>query len=116
MAKIQISKTVLKKQEYDRVIDSSFQTFVEEPIINTQQAVSDFFEQYRKLYYEIPINGTDNSHEFLITESSKLVQLEKDVTDIQPLLDEINDLRERLLLANQDNLELQTQIAVNGNV
>ena len=116
MAKIQIHKTVLKKDEYTRVIDSSFQTFAEEPAITTQQSLIDFFELYRKLYYEIPINGEENSHEFIINESSKLVQLEKDVTDIQPLLDEINDLRERLLLANQENIEIQTQIALNGNV
>lgn len=116
MAKIQIHKTVLKKEEYNKVIDNTFQTFVETVPITTQESITNLFDLYSKLYYEIPINGEENSHEFLIKESSKLVQLEKDVTDIQPLLDEINDLRERLLLANQDNLELQTQIALNGNV
>ena len=55
--------------------------------------------------YEIPAEGSSNSHEYLIRESSKLVQLEKDDTEIQPLLDEITNLRTRLLEMNVENVE-----------
>ena len=59
------------------------------------------------MYYEIPLEGTNNSHSFILQESSKLVEFTKDTEEIQPLLDEIATLREQLLLSNQANLEIQ---------
>jgi len=105
---IRIQKTVLNKEEFDKVIDSSFSTFVD-PIAEVDtDTVEELFRLYGKLYYEIPIEGETNSHTYLLKESSKLVNLEKDLTDVQPLLDEISDLRERLLSVNQEMVELQT--------
>lgn len=106
---INIHKTVLKKDEFDKVIDSSFSTFIEEEIEESTDTVENLFRLYRKLYYDIPIEGETNSHTFLVTESSKLVDIEKDLTDVQPLLDEITELRERLLTVNQQMIEIQTQ-------
>lgn len=105
---IRIQKTVLNKEEFDKVIDSSFSSFVD-PIAEVDtDTVEELFRLYGKLYYEIPIEGETNSHTYLLKESSKLVNLEKDLTDVQPLLDEISDLRERLLSVNQEMVELQT--------
>ena len=97
---INIHKTVLKKDEFDKVVDTSFTTFID-PIaeVNTD-TVEELFRLYSKLYYEIPIEGTTQSHTHLVQESSKLVNLEKDLTDVQPLLDEISELGERLLVIN----------------
>ena len=61
-----------------------------------------------KLYFEIPLQG-DDSHTTLITESSKLVEFEKDTEDIQPLLDEIASLRLQNQELNQQLFELEQQ-------
>jgi len=105
---IRIQKTVLNKEEFDKVIDSSFTTFVDPAAEVDNDTVEELFRLYSKLYYEVPIEGETNSHTYLLKESSKLVNLEKDLTDVQPLLDEISDLRERLLSVNQEMVELQT--------
>lgn len=106
---IKIHKTVLKKDEFDKVVDSSFSTFIDPVEEVNNDTVEEFFRLYSKLYYEIPIEGTTNSHTYLLQESSKLVNLEKDLTDVQPLLDEITELRERLLVVNQQMIEIQTE-------
>lgn len=106
---IKIQKTVLKKDEFDKVVDTSFSTFVDpETEVNTD-TVEELFRLYNKLYYEIPIEGDTNSHTYLVKESSKLVDIEKDLSDVQPLLDEISELRERLLVVNQQMIEIQTE-------
>lgn len=111
---IRIQKTVQSKEEFDKVIDSSFTTFVDAQAAVNTDTVEELFRLYDKLYYEIPIEGVSNSHTYLLQESSKLVDLEKDLTDVQPLLDEITELRERILLLNQQNLELQTSNITNA--
>jgi len=110
---IRISKTVLNKSDFSKVVDNTFKTFVTlDPTVNTD-TVEEFFRLYSKLFYEIPIEGDTNSHTYLIQESSKLVSVDKDLTDIQPLLDEISELRERLLQVNQQMIELQVQNITN---
>tara|TARA_R110000796_G_scaffold248591_1_gene375515 strand:- start:115 stop:465 length:351 start_codon:yes stop_codon:yes gene_type:complete len=110
---IRISKTVLNKSDFSKVVDSTFKTFVTlDPTVNTD-TVEEFFRLHSKLFYEIPIEGDTNSHTYLIQESSKLVSVDKDLTDIQPLLDEISELRERLLQVNQQMIELQVQNITN---
>lgn len=106
---IKIQKTVLKKDEFDKVVDTSFSTFVDPQAEINTDTVEELFRLYNKLYYEIPIEGDTNSHTFLVKESSKLVDIEKDLTDVQPLLDEISELRERLLVVNQQMIEIQSE-------
>lgn len=106
---INLHKSVLSKDEFDKVVDSSFTTFVDPTPEEDTDTVEEFFRLYSKLYYEIPIEGATNSHQYLLQESSKLVNLEKDLTDVQPLLDEITELRERLLVVNQEKIEIQTE-------
>tara|TARA_B110000285_G_scaffold218186_1_gene267363 strand:+ start:341 stop:694 length:354 start_codon:yes stop_codon:yes gene_type:complete len=111
---IRIKKTVVSKSDFSKVVDNSFKTFVtEEPTVDTD-TVEEFFRLYSKLFYEIPIEGEDDSHTYLIQESSKLVSVDKDLSNIQPLLDEISDLRERLLQVNQEMIELQVETITDG--
>ena len=105
---IRIQKTAANKTEFNRAVDTKFRTFVDSvPDVETD-TVEELFRLYNKLYYEIPLTGT-NSHTFLIQESSKLVNIEKDLTDIQPLLDEITELRERLIQVNTQLFEVTMQ-------
>jgi len=104
MHNVRLNKKVYKKEELEKSIDSSFKTFVDIQEEDTD-TVAEFFRLYNKLFYDIPAEGASNSHEYIIKESSKLVKLERDDTEIQPLLDEITELRTRLLELNVENIE-----------
>ena len=108
MANIKVKKTVYSKDDFEKAVDRSFTSFVEDTIEEDRDTVEELFRLYEKLYYEIPIEGNLNSHEYIVKKSSILANIEKDLSDIQPLLDEITQLREQLLLANQLLIEVQT--------
>lgn len=115
MAKnLRISKRVFDQTQFDKVVDRNFATFKQEEPVNDPDTVEEFFRLYDKLYFSIPTDGEENSHQFILRESNKLVDFEKDNEDIQPLLDEISQLRAQLVDANLTITELQTQIAENG--
>ena len=107
---VKIRKTVYNKEQFKKVVDNKFTTFTQPVEEADEITISEFFENYRKLYYEIPLEG-DDSHTFLIEESSKLVDFERDTESIQPLLDEIANLREQNNELNQQVFELQQQTA-----
>jgi hypothetical protein len=110
---VRIKKSVYDKEEFKKVVDTEFKTFTQPVVIDTDLTVAELFEQYRKLYYEIPLQGND-SHTTLIEESSKLVEFEKDTENIQPLLDEISSLREQNQELNQQLFDFESQ-QVNTN-
>lgn len=107
---IKIQKTVFDKEQFKKVVNNEFTTFVQPAEEDTGVTVAEFFENYRTLYYEIPLTG-DNSHTTIIEESSKLVDFERDSENIQPLLDEIANLREQNNNLNQQVFELTQQTA-----
>ena len=109
MANIRLSKTVYKKDEIDKAIDNRFTSFVEK-VEEDNDTVAEFFRLYEKLFLEIPPTGQTQSHEYLIRESSKLVRLDGEDEEIQPLLDEISDLRQRLLESNIESLDTQNEL------
>jgi len=107
---IQVQKSVYNKAEFDKVVNREFNTYLQ-PIPTAQEpTVSEFFQLYEKLYYEIPIRGSNQSHEYLVQKSSELADFEKDTSDIQPLLEEIAQLREQILTYQNQIIEL-TQTA-----
>lgn len=114
MANIQAKKTVVKKEDFEKAISVEFTSFIEPVEIADTDTVEELFRLYDKLFYEIPVDGNKNSHEFLVKESSKLVEFTSDTENIQPLLDEITNLREQLLLTNQQLIEVQTQSIENA--
>lgn len=105
---IQIQKTVFNSTEFEKVVDRAFSTFIQPAVEEDTDTVEEFFRLYEKLYYDIDVEGETNSHEYLIRKSSELVNFEKSTEEIQPLLDEIAQLREQLLQANQQILDLET--------
>lgn len=107
---VRIRKTVYNKEQFEKVVDNKFTTFTQPEEEDTEIGISEFFENYRRLYFEIPLEG-DNSHTTLIEESSKLVDFERDTENIQPLLDEIANLREQNNNLNQQVFELTQQTA-----
>jgi hypothetical protein len=111
MENITPNKTIFDKNQYERVIDTSFTQLVQpQPTgsLPTSISVAEFFQNYQTLFFSIPKFGDTNSHEYLIKTSSEYVgstNLNDDL--IQALLEETNQLR-------QENLELQQSIL--GNI
>lgn len=112
---INLQRSVPNKENLDRLIDRSFKFFVsgstQEPV--TDSSVETFFQMYENLYLQIPVEGAINSHEYLIRRSSELYRLDQDITNLQPLLDEIGELRVQLLDASNRIFDLENQL--NGN-
>lgn len=108
---IKIQKTVYKKDDYGKVVDRTFNSFVQNEETTVIKTVDDFFRDYEELYLEIPIEGDEKSHRYLYNRSGELLDIQNALTDIQPLLDEIAELREQLLEANQEILEVRLENA-----
>lgn len=108
MSEVKIQKTVYNATEFNKVVDRSFSTFTQPVVGEDTDTVENFFRLYEKLYFVISPTGEVDSHEYLIRKSSELVDFQKGTEDIQPLLDEIAQLREQLLQANQQIIDLET--------
>lgn len=114
MAKdVQIKKTSYAKDEYSKIVNRDFSFFTED-IAENEITIEEFFNFYEDLYLEIPIEGSINSHTYLVNKSNELVKLDSTTEEIQPLLDEIAELRQQLLDANLQIIELQSNLATNG--
>jgi len=105
---IKIQKKVYDPKTFDKVIDRNFKTFAQPEDPALQPTVEDFFNLYEELYFEIPLEGENQSHQYLVQKSSELLDFEKDTSDIQPLLDEISILREQILSLNEQLIEANT--------
>lgn len=105
---IKVQKTVFNNTEFNRVVNRNFTTFTQPVIEEDPDTVEELFRLYEKLYLVIDIEGEINSHEYLVRRSSELVTFEANTEEIQPLLDEIAQLREQNLLLNQQILDLET--------
>lgn len=104
MANYSLNKTVFNKEAYLNTIDTSFaQVSTPPPPLEDTITVNEFFDLYDAIFYDIPVDGATNSHEYLVKTSGEYINFEQTDEDIQALLDEITILR-------QENLELTQQI------
>jgi hypothetical protein len=104
---VKLVKRVYDKNQYQKVIDTSFTQLVQ-PITaatgSTLPSINQFFDYYNQLFFDIPKFGETNSHEYLIKTSQEYIGITNVVNDeIQALISEITELR-------QENLELQQQL------
>ena len=101
---ISLNKEVFNKRDYQKTINTSF-TQLDVPSVQeqlTQQTtVSEFFNLYNELFYEINEIGETNSHEYLIKTSSQYINFNENNELIQALQNEIAQLREELLETQQ---------------
>jgi hypothetical protein len=107
MSNIQIQKTVFNATDFSRVVDNTFRTFTQPVPEEDLDTPEELFRLYEKLYFEIDVEGETNSHEYLVRKSSELVNFDRVTEDIQPLLDEIAQLRQENLALNQQIIELE---------
>lgn len=117
MGKYDLNKTVFNKNSYEKTIDTSF-TQIDLPLVPLQNTINinEFFDLYNTLFYQIPVSGSINSHQYLIEQSGQYVGFDNITSDIQSLLDEITTLRQNLLLANQQLLILQTPLNISSSI
>ena len=108
---IKLSKQVYNKNDYQKIIDTSFKQLGVQTIqqqLDEQPTVNEFFTMYNDLFYDIPEFGTTNSHEYLIKKSSEYIGFDENNEEIQALQDEIAQLRIELLDSQKQIIELQT--------
>ena len=104
---VSLNKQTFDKDKFKSTVNTNFTQLVQPPPqtffdINLA-TVEDFFTLYQKFFYDIPKSGSFNSHLVLVETSGDYINFEKDETDLQELLNEINSLR-------KDNLDLQQQL------
>jgi len=104
---VKIKKTVFSTSQFLKVVDTSFKTFTQPTTAEDTDTPEELFRLYDKLYYVIDVEGETDSHEYLVKRSSELISFDKTTEEIQPLLDEISQLRQQNLALNQQLLDLQ---------
>jgi hypothetical protein len=104
---VKLIKRVYDKNQYQKVIDTSFTQLVQPTTAvtgSTLPSVDQFFDFYNQLFFDIPKFGETNSHEYLIKTSQEYIGTSALANDeLQALIDEITELR-------QENLDLQQQL------
>jgi hypothetical protein len=108
---INFNKQVYNKEQYSKVIDTSFKQLGVVSIqdqIAAQPNTEEFFSMYNDLFYNIPELGATNSHEYLIKTSSEYIGFEANQEEILALQAEIAQLRTELLDTQKQVILLQT--------
>jgi hypothetical protein len=104
---ISLNKTEYNKNQYQKVIDTSFtqliQPQVTSSVVTPTISVDEFFQNYQQIFFQIPKFGNTNSHEYLVKTSQEYIGSITNDDLIQALTDEITQLR-------QENLSFQQQI------
>jgi hypothetical protein len=105
--KISFSRILFNPEQYRKTINTQFTQLIPSTGLNTGSItlpnIDEFFIQYNNLFYNIPISGSINSHEYLVQQSAAYIGIDLSPDSVQDLIDEITELR-------QENLELQQQI------
>ena len=111
---VKLIKEVYGRNTYARVIDTSFSelyTPVTASTAPTQQlTVEAFFDAYNALFFQIPATGTINSHEYLVKKSTEYLGGGVLSDSEKAYIEEINSLRQQLLEANTNFLNLNNVI------
>ena len=110
MAVITLFKPVYDKNQYQKVIDTSF-TELYIPVTASgapgpQLSVEAFFNAYNDLFFQIPALGSVNSHEYLVLRSTEYLGGGVLTDNEKAYIEEINSLRQQLLEANANYANL----------
>jgi hypothetical protein len=102
MANIEIQSTVIGNN-YDKVIDTEFKSFgINNTSGITQISIEEFFQIYNELFYQIPKEGDNDSHNFILNKTIEYLGVKlADDESIQALLDEVTFLRRQVLEDNK---------------
>jgi flagellar biosynthesis/type III secretory pathway chaperone len=106
---VTIQKTIYSLNSFNNVVDTNFSQLAKtsSPVTNIttlDKTVSQFFQEYDSLFFDIPPSGSNESHLGLATRSLEYLGLSLD-----SLQNEINDLRE-------ENVNLKNQILLTSQI
>ena len=103
MANVDLVKQIYGLNTYSKAINTSFSELITPPSQVTSSAVTveDFFTYYDELFFNIPVDGTINSHKYLVERSQQYLGGSVIDAEKQALIEEINSLRQQLLDVNQ---------------
>lgn len=105
---VNLIKEVYGRVTYSKVVDSAF-TELYTPVSASAPApltVEEFFNLYNDLFFQIPATGEINSHEYLVARSTEYLGGGVLTDNEKAYIEEINSLRQQLLEANTNFLNL----------
>lgn len=99
---IQLIKEIYGINTYSKAVDTSFSELITPavPVTASVVTVEDFFQYYEDLFFEIPVSGSTNSHQYLVNRSQEYLGGSVIDAEKQALIEEINSLRQQLLDLN----------------
>ena len=103
MANVEMVKEIYGLNTYSKAIDTKFTELVQPVQAATSSAVTvdQFFQYYDDLFFNIPVEGSINSHTYLVERSQQYIGGSVIDAEKQALIEEINSLRQQLLDVNQ---------------
>jgi hypothetical protein len=107
--KVQLIKEGYGRVTYSKVIDTNFTELYTPPpsgSVEPELTVEDFFDLYNNLFFQIPATGEVNSHEYLVARSTEYLGGGVLTDNEKAYIEEINSLRQQLLEANTNFLNL----------
>ena len=107
---VNTNKIVFEKNKYQQTIDTSFTQLVPpSPVTPTPlPTIDEFFQYYQDLFFQIPKEGTTNSHQYLVEQSSNYIGADSQLAEITALQEEITALRQENLSLNQQLIQQTT--------
>lgn len=106
---LNLRKKLYNKEAYLNTINTQFNELLptSSPTpVEVVITVDEFFQIYENLFYEIPKEGSVNSHEYLVKQSTEYIGAQGISSEIQALLDEITFLRQENLTLQQNLIDL----------
>lgn len=102
MANVQLVKEIYGINTYSKAVDTSFTELISpvQPVTASIVTVDDFFQYYEQLFFDIPVSGSTNSHQYLVNRSQEYLGGSVIDAEKQALIEEINSLRQQLLDLN----------------
>lgn len=103
MANVDLIKEVYGVNTYTKAVSVKFSELIKPQTETTASVITvdDFFEYYDQLFFDIPVDGTINSHVYLVERSQQYIGGSVIDAEKQALIEEINSLRQQLLDLNQ---------------
>jgi len=103
MSQIPIQKTVLDRNKFNSLIDTSFSQLSITQLNPTLPVftLDDFFQLYEQLFYTIPKEGDINSHTYILNKEAAYLGVQINSDNVQALLDEITSLRQEVTDAQE---------------
>lgn len=106
---LNLNKEVYGRVTYTKVIDPSFSELYTSVTASVEVApvgVEEFFNIYNELFFQIPPTGEVNSHEYLVARSTEYLGGGVLTDNEKAYIEEINSLRQQLLEANTNLLNI----------